>query len=67
MARKAGVDLSLIARIEAGRDARTGTLAKIAEALGCRLVLTVRSPRALAKTIAMNTSSSLMMDTYSIL
>lgn len=44
---KAGVDRSLIAKIEAERDVRVGTLSRIVEALGGRLVLTVRSPRTL--------------------
>ncbi len=44
---KSGVDRSLIAKIEADRDVRVGTLMKVVEALGCRLVLAVRSPRPL--------------------
>jgi transcriptional regulator with XRE-family HTH domain len=47
MALKAGVDRSLIARIEADQDVRVGTLTKIVEALGCRLILAARSPRPL--------------------
>jgi transcriptional regulator with XRE-family HTH domain len=47
MASKAGVDRSLIAKIEAERDVRIGTLSRIVEALGGRLVLTVRTPRSL--------------------
>lgn len=47
MADKAGVDRSLVARIEGDRDVRVGTLVRIVEALGGRLVLGVRSPRPL--------------------
>ena len=47
LAQKAGVDRSQVAKIEAERDVRIGTLARIVEALGCRLVLTARSPRPL--------------------
>ena len=47
MAAKAGVDRSLIARIEAGRDVRVETLTRIVEALGGKLILGVRSPRPL--------------------
>lgn len=47
VAEKAGVDRSLISKIEADRDVRIATLARLVEALGGRLVLGVRSPRAL--------------------
>lgn len=47
MADKAGVDRSLLARIESGRDVRVGTLTKIVGALGGKLMLGVRSPQPL--------------------
>lgn len=47
MADKAGVDRSLVARIEADRDVRVGTLMNIIEALEGRLVLSVRTARPL--------------------
>lgn len=47
MAVAAGVDRSLIAKIEGDRDVRFGTVSKLVEALGGKLVLGVRTPRPL--------------------
>lgn len=47
MAAAAGVDRSLVAKIEADRDVRFGTVARLVEALGGKLVLGVRTPRPL--------------------
>lgn len=47
MAAAAGVDRSLIAKIEGDRDVRFGTVSRLVEARGGRLVLGVRTPRPL--------------------
>lgn len=47
MATAAGVDRSLVAKIEADRDVRVGTLSRLVEALGGKIVFGVRTPRPL--------------------